>query len=174
MTRRARTTRRGRTGRDVWVNTSLLNIPQSVDGLHIQNLLLGAPDFMTFDMTINRVIIPTFVFHAATLAATGTRQFRWALQVAPKTMDSADFEPLFTDSVGPPWLATGGAAQLLPAVAGVFTFTLAGHNGIIDVKAKRRFRENDSTLFLITENRVVFSDTDIQIHAFCRTLLHIP
>ncbi len=50
---------------------------------------------------------------------------------------------------------------------------VSGGNGM-RFKAKRRFRENNSTLFLLHQNVIAGSDTSVTLDGMVRTLIHIP
>ncbi len=178
MTNRNRRSRRTsqprrRTGRNVWVNEHF-NILLSIDNINAVNLLAAADNFMTFDTTIVEVIMPVLAYEVRTDATIGTRQIRWALQVAPSTFDVADFETLYADSIGPPWMQTGGDAFKTAAVGDLNLSLTVANGGPIRAKASRRFRENDSTLWLILENRSNAGDSSLTINGFSRTLIRIP
>ncbi len=179
MTTRRRSPRRGRTrrtGRNVWINEDF-NILLGA-GTNATPLLAVAADFMTFDTTIVRVVIPTLHFHMLTDATTNTRQIRVAWQIGPTRMDSDDFQTLFVDSIGAPWMYMTGGAIKTAAIQEI-TITLAGGAvnaalPAIDMKAKRRFRENESTLFMISEFTKASGDTDPRLRGYSRTLVHVP
>ena len=162
---------RGRPGRNVWVNENV-NASLTLNTVLPINLLTSASDFMTFDTTIRSVIIPDLTFTGTTTAVFGKRQIRCALIVAPTNMDADDFEPLFADSIGPPWLGVFGRTVAFGTVATVFSMDLALTG--LRFKAKRRFRENDSTLFMITQNLGNPADTGFALDGMVRTLIHIP
>ena len=155
----------------VWVNENVNIIPVA-NAVTSQNMLSSAVDFMTFDTTIVRVVIPMLSFSGDALTVNGLREVRYALQVAPTSMDANDFEPPFGDSIGPPWMYVGGRSVRLVA-ASTFTFDLVGEN-FIDIKAARRFRENDSTLHLIVQTVMAGTNDVLSMNGMIRTLLRIP
>ncbi len=158
----------------VWVNEAV-NIGLTVNSISVLPMLDPAGDFMVFDTTIVRVVIPTLQFTLSTTNVEGLRQFRWALFTAIDTMDPADATSLFADTIGPPWMATGGSGARFAGNIQQVTFDLVlANGGVIDVKAARRFRENSATLFLQTENVVNAADTNLNITGLVRTLIRIP
>ena len=103
----------------------------------------------------------------------GKRQVRIAFQVAPSTMDGDDFESLFADSIGPPWMGMLGRTVNFANIATAATFDLLA-GAPIRFKARRRFRENDSTLFMVIQNLTPGVDTDLTLDGMVRTLIRIP
>jgi len=173
-TSRARRAPRGRTARMVWVNTNV-NFTGIIDGLQNLDLLAGAAEFMVFDTTIVQVVIPELNFAFTNNAlTTGNRQARAALQVGPTTMDSVDFQDLYSSSIGAPWMWFSGAGGRIPNTQTTLNLNLAHDENGVRVKAQRRFRENDSTLWLVVQNRTEAGDTGLQYDGFVRTLLRIP
>ncbi len=170
--RGSRGTRR-RTGRNVWVNVSLANTV--VAGVASIDVLQPASDFMTFDTTIVGIVIPdlTLVFDNGT--GLSNVRTRWALQTAPSTMDADDFQVPDSDSIGPPWMYVGGMARRIPSDTAVTFDYVDQSGGPIRVKSKRRFRENDSTLFLVFQTVVSGgSFSNGFLNGMIRTLIHIP
>jgi len=155
----------------VWVNKPLVAASIVGDTSVAISLLDPAKDFMTFDTTIERIVITDLTFTFLKTVATGVVTARFALQIAPTTMDTDDFESLFLDSIGPPWMYTSGVTgNVNNGVSATFTFDSSRL-----LKAKRRFRENDSTLFLIFSNIVdggFYSGG--QLDGMIRTLIRIP
>ncbi len=177
MTNRNRRGRSGgpkrRSGRNVWVNNDFTSNPVG-DALAIVNLLQGAESFMTFDTTIVEVVIPVMNYSVLTDATVANRGVRCALMVAQENLDASDMISLFTDSVGPPWLWTGGD-EFRTGAAGQLNLSLViANGGTIRAKAKRRFRENDATLFLIVDNESEAGDSQQILRGFARILIHIP
>ena len=172
---RSRTTTRKRTGRNVWINENLNQTPAN-NSLGTVDLLTSAGDFMKFDTTIQRVIVPAFSTSQTTSAVAGMREWRFALIVAHEGMDPLDFEVLFGDSIGPAWMYMWGRSVRTSAAAELtIDFTASGmQGGPIDAKAKRRFRENNATLWLIHQNFADAGDTNLSINGMVRTLIHIP
>ena len=166
-----RRTTRSRTGRNVWVNVGF-NIQIVQDTIASLGLLGPAGDFMTFDTTIVETIM-TDLQLVGDKTGLGNLETRWALQTAPSTMDSDDFEPMLTDSIGPPWMYVAGlTARITDGIA--FTMNY-GVPGGIRAKAKRRFRENDATLFLVFQNAVAGGTAlNMRLTGMSRTLIHIP
>ncbi len=139
-------------------------------------MLTAAADFMTFDTTIVSVIIPDLTITAQVDDSGGTLNFRVALMVAPEAMDADDFQPLFADSIGPPWMWVNGV-HALAVINSLVTAPLAGGvHGPARIKSKRRFKENNVTLFLLQQN-VVEAGTNLsnfRLSGMIRTLIHIP
>ncbi len=164
---------RRRTGRNVWVNQSL-NFPLSGGGITAVNLLDSAADFMTFDTTIVAVIVTDLHVSYEILGSGGFVSVRVALQTAPSMMDSADFETLFINSIGPPWMWTRGRTSR-NSIGDLVNLDFTPTEGT-RIKAKRRFRENDSTLFLVIQSLLEAGTTidNANMIGMFRTLLHIP
>jgi len=162
---------RRRTGRLVWVNNDVNLIP-TVSGVNLTAILTNAPDFMLFNTTIVTVIIQSLVFTYDSIAPAGTRRFFIGLRTAPELIDAVDFPNPLTDGVGPPWMAVLHNAH---NVSGVAPQTLnLTPNGPVVVKAKRRFKQNNETLFLHTQSVSPAVDTNPLLSGFIRTLLYIP
>ena len=171
---RTRGARRGRTGRLVWVNREI-SLTGIIDARQTLDLLLLAESFMVFDTTIVRVVIPELTFSFTNSGNTqNTRSARMALMVGQSSLDADDFEPLFTDSVGPPWLGLWGANALVNSSQLDLTLNLVEGFSHIDVASSRRFRENDATLFMILQNRCDSGDTGLEYRGYARTLIRIP
>jgi len=177
MTTRRRSGRRSgtrkRAGRNVWVNENINSI-MTANSVLALNCLTDAKDFMTFDTTIVQIIIPDFSIQFLTLVSDSIVNWRGVFQTAPTLMETDKFQVPFADSVGAPWMGTmGGHAYANP---GPHDIVIAGGgNPALRFQAKRRFRENDSTLVLMMQ--LVHSGGDIgsvRISGFIRTLLHIP
>ena len=177
MTNRNRRARRpaarGRTARLVWVN-QFIDVALGLDSINIIDMLVSAVDFMTFDTTIVSVKIPWLSVSNDAAAVEGIRAVSMALIVAPDAMDADDFTQLHTNSIGPPWLYYTGQSARFAATAQQITFDLVQNPGMIDVKANRRFRENDSTLWMLIQNDFAAGDANLNVRGFCRTLLRIP
>jgi len=163
--------RRRRTGRDVWVNHDLNEIPL-VNGIGNKDLLIPAPDFMTFDTTINSVILEDIHFSYDSLAPAGLRRFAIGLVVLKENLGSANMPVILQDGVGPPWLGMLHAAGNISGVAPQ-NINLTP-NGPVIFKAKRRFRENDSTLYLVFQSVSPAADTAPLLSGIIRILIHIP
>ena len=178
MAKRSYRPRKGsqrRSGRNVWVNENINSVPVG-NSLGIIDCLTAAQDFMTFDTTIQRIVIPAFNWAFLSDATVGMREIRFALEVGKATLDAADFTSLFSDNIGPPWMYTWGRSIKINGAAAVTVdFSNAGvQGGPIDVKSKRRFRENESTLFLVNQNLSPGTDVEQSINGLVRTLLYIP
>ena len=164
---------RTRKGRNVWVNQSF-NAALVIDGLAQVNLLTVAQDFMTFDTTVVQVVIPVFNYAVLTDAQIGTREIRYAIIAAPTNMDASDHSTLFTDTIGPPYMYTGGDAFRTGAIGQLNLSMVLANGGPIVAKAKRRFRENDSSIFLLLDNESESGDSSLTVTGFARVLIHIP
>ena len=178
MTNRNRTTRsrnqpRRRIGRNVWINNSF-NATLVNDGLAQVNLTSIAESFMTFDTTVVQVIIPVFNYAVLTDATVGTREIRYALIVAPTNMDSTDHDTLFSDSQGQPYMFVGGDSFRTGAIGQLNLSLVLANGGPIISKAKRRFRENDSDVFLLLDNEFEAGDSSLTVTGYSRVLIHIP
>ena len=161
----------GRHARLVWVNENVneIVVPNTKAA---RDLLTAAKDFMTFDTTIIETIVTDLTWSFDSIAPSGKRQMRLALQIAPSAMDSDDFSFLFADSVGSPWMGVFGETRNLSGVQTQnFEFT---KNGVLRFSSKRRFRENESTLFLIYQSLSPAVDTSNTLDGMIRTLLRIP
>ena len=163
-----------RTSRKVWVNSQIDNI-LLVDTIVSIDLLSGvAQQFMLFDSTILGVVITDLSFTFDSEASASIRQMRWALETGKNTLDSADFQSLLASSIGPTWLHVGGATINLAAAAQSVSLDLLKGDSTLHVKAKRRFRENDATLWFIIENNLSAGDVNISVKGLFRTLLLVP
>jgi len=171
--RNSRNTTRRRSGRNVWVNNSF-NATLVPDALAQVNITQGAMDFMTFDTTVVQVIISVFNYAVLTNANIGTRELRYALILAPSNMDSSDHDTLFSDTIGAPYMFTGGDAFRTGAAGQLNLSMVLSNGGPIIAKAKRRFRENDSSVFLLLDNESDPGDTSLTVTGWARTLIHIP
>ena len=129
---------------------------------------------MTFDTTVVHVVIPDLAATFTVESSGGQIDFRFALITANNGMDVADFTQLFLSSIGPSWLYVGGAHidSVINAKI-VLNFTSSGP---IHVRAKRRFKENNETLWMLVQNVVEGGTTLADTHwsGMTRTLLHIP
>ena len=174
VNRRPRRTAPRRTGRYVWVNTSF-NTVITDDTVSALALLGAAADFMTFDTTIVQVVIPDLSLVGDIATATTNITARMAFQIAPTLMDPDDFQPPVADSIGPPWMYTiGHSARILASTSFSINF-VSQAGGIIRIKAKRRFRENDSTLFLVLQVATAGGDAaNMALIGMTRVLLYIP
>ena len=132
---------------------------------------------MVFDTTIVGIVIPQLTFRATVDATAGLREIRCALTVGKDTLDAGggDFQTLYATSIGAPWMWVVGRGLQSQGAASL-TLSLSGPavSDVARIKAKRRFRENDSTVWLIHENRVNAGDTALQLKGFVRTLIYIP
>jgi len=161
----------------VWVNERLDQAGVASNGNTIHPLLTAASDFMVFDTTIVGVRISSLgISSALTSAVAGVRQVGAALFTAQENIDSADvLDGALGIHIGPPWMwhamgqfhSTGAAPLQLPLVSSV------GTNGVL-VKSRRRFKENNSTLFLLLSTDVDAGDASYTATGYFRTLLHIP
>ncbi len=170
--RRSRGTRR-RTGRNVWVNHDLNEVPV-VNTLTTRNLLVNAKDFMLFDTTIVSVIIEDLHWSFTSTTTSGTRRLAIAMLTGLDTLDAADFTSLFVDDVGPAYMV------LLTKTLRVDDAGSLPHNvnitpqGPITLRAKRRFKENDATLWLLIQQVGPATDPNQELSGLVRTLIHIP
>jgi len=141
------------------------------------DLLTAAGDFMLFDTTIVGVRISQLTLTLTGGASTQLKTFGASLLVGPTELDQQDVTSPIIDSIGPSWLWHGFASVRVPAAAEAtlnIVTSAQGQGGLL-VKAQRRFRENNATLFLLvvyTDGGAV--DTNIQVDGFIRTLIRIP
>ncbi len=168
-----RRTPRARTARLVWVNRHL-SVTPTVDTLGANDLLSGADNFMVFDTTIVQVVIPWLSFTFTTDATQALREMRVALIVGPSSLDSVDFTGLYANSVGPAWLWTYGTGLMTEAIGSITASLAGGGIDAVRVKSARRFRENESTLWLVHENRTEAGDSDLLLTGLIRTLIRVP
>ena len=165
-----RSTRR-RTGRTVWVNKNL-NFSLSDNTKGTVDLLTAADDFMLFDSTVLGVLITSLTWSYDTVATLAVRQLELAIIQAKSTIDPDDFTSLYSDNVGPPYMWRAGAAVRSPiSTINNYVFT---PNGAIFIKAKRRFKENDSTIWLVHHTSSTGTNTGMAIDGTIRTLIYIP
>jgi len=131
---------------------------------------------MIFDSTIVAVRISSLNISMTTVVTLGQRMAGAAIMVGHENLDSADIaEHPLDSSIGPPWmwhamgqLSLGQISRLnLPLVSSVEA------NGV-SVRANRRFRENNQTLWMIVTLNVDASDTAPLANGFVRTLIRIP
>ncbi len=165
--------RRGRrTARKVWVNKQLATSMAS-GTIGIVDLLSDAADFMTFDTTILIVILNvTFVWDAA--ATLGLNRLAYALVTGLDTLDNVDMTDPLVSGIGPPWLYHNWGVLRQAAAAATVNFRMHPPGENIRVRAQRRFRENDTTLWLVANTSLVASSANLQIEGYARTLLLVP
>ncbi len=173
-----RTSRRPRrTSCLVWVNKVVDGVSLTENGIDIVPLLTSAADFMLFDTTIVDIRIPYLVMTLTLGGATaGLRGCGAALMVGNENLDAADIlDGPRSSNIGPPWMWQGGTISRLGASASEFSIAIVTPGRPQEVKAQRRFKENNQELFLITENLVVGADdSNVQISGYFRILLRIP
>ncbi len=166
-----RNTRSGRTGRLVWVNHDVNEIPVA-NTLGIRNILANAKDFMLFDTTVVSIIIENLTWTFDSVAPAGTRRMAVALLQGKDTLDIADFTNLLVDGVGPAYMLLLGKTLNL---SGVQPQTIQiTPDEPVHIKAKRRFKENDQTIFLLHQNTTPAADTAQQLTGLIRTLIYVP
>ena len=173
-TRRSRGSRgrsRGRTGRNVWVNENINEIVV-INGIQIRDILGSAEQFMTFDTTVQEVIVTDLHYSFVSVAPAGVRNFRCALIVGSKLLDAADFQVLFADSLGPAWMGVWGNHVSVTGVD-VQNLPLTPREGL-RFHSKRRFRENNDTVWFVFQNVAPATDTTPLLSGMFRTLIHIP
>ncbi len=170
--RRPRAARPARSARMVWVNARV-SVAPTVSTLGAEDLLAGAQEFMKFDTTILGVVITRIAFSLDSNAV-GRKDFACALEVGKDTLDSLDFENPLVSSIGPAWLWHGIVTQPLPIADNQNLVVVTGADGATMVKAKRRFRENDATLWFIHNNATNGADDNLALQAYFRILLRIP
>ncbi len=170
---RVQNRRRPRTSRRVWVNTDV-NLTLVVDTLQIVNLLTVAAEFMLFDSTILAVVVADLALSFDPTASAGVRRIRWALETAKDQIDAADIESIIGSTIGPSWLHIGGSSVNLTNGQVPQNIDLLRGQTDIRVKAKRRFKENDHTLCLITQNNMTAGDANVTLTGMFRVLLLIP
>ena len=156
----------------VWINENINSVIVQ-NSIQIINLLTAGREFMLFDTTIMSVIVTDLAFTGVSDATVGKRQIRCALLVAIDTIDSADMPALFSDTVGTPWLGVWGNTALVTA-SQAYTISLSSIPAM-RFAAKRRFRENNASLFLVVQNVIAGGgDTALALDGMIRTLVRIP
>ena len=169
---RRRSTSR-RTGRNVWVN---MDIEQAIidNSIIAVPILAPASEFMTFDTTIVQVLVVDLTMTFEVETSGGYIRSRVAILTGHDSLVSADFQAPIASSIGPTWMWTSSrtARFALNSVATMAHIT----DQAARIKAKRRFKENNSTLYLVSEFRAEggTSTGTAFLHAFIRTLIHIP
>ena len=174
--RRRRGVRR-RNGRNVWVNEQFEVTLTPASTTVVADLLTSAADFMTFDTTIVSVLLTGLTVRWNTDDVTQQRrEVGMGLMVAPATMDNIDFPSPISDNVGAPWMWHNYGSAVFQNSTHFFAAgpTGQGQNGVVHVRAQRRFRENNSTLWFVAETIQAGADTNAEITGYARTLLRIP
>jgi len=162
-----------RTGRNVWVN-DLVSAALTVDAIALIDLLSTAADFMLFDTTIVRIVQSHMAISGRHDNTNGVRAAAVAYFVGPALLDADDIDRIMVSSIGSPWMwHRMNSAVFGNTAAGDFTF-LMNSDSALRIGAKRRFKENDSTLWLAVENQTAAGDTNLRVDGFVRTLIHIP
>ncbi len=162
-----------RATRRVWVN-SLVSKSLTIDSVDIVDLLTGAAEFMLFDSTILGVKIPWLSYSMEAAATNAVREIAFYLMTGKKTLDALDMTVPRASGVGPSMLYCGGGSACLAATAQSLTIDLTQGVDTIDIKAKRRFTENDETLWMVIENASEAGDTVLKLNGLVRTLLLVP
>ena len=163
---------RRRTGRNVWVNHDVNQIPIG-NQLGTKDLLTGAAkDFMLFDTTVVRTIIQNLTWTFDSLAPAGTRRMAVAMLQGHTNLDQADFSNLLVDDVGPAYLGILSRTINVSGVAPV-TLEITPPEPVI-WKSQRRFKENNQTIWLLHQNITPAADTNQQLTGYIRMLIHIP
>jgi len=166
----SRRTRR-RTGRNVWVNHDV-NATPVVNSLSLLDIMQNAPDFMVFDTTVVSVIIESLNYSYVSIAPAGVRRISVGIMALHEGIDASDISPILVDGVGPPWMVL---LENSHSISGLTVQNLSlTPTGPIHIKAKRRFRENETTLFLVIQSNHIAADTVPALIGIIRTLIHIP
>ncbi len=129
---------------------------------------------MMFDSTILGVKIPWLSYSMEAAATNAVREIAYYLITGKSTLDSVDFTVPRASGVGPAMLHCGGNSARLPATAASFSIDLRGGIETIDIRAKRRFKENEETLWMVIENASEAGDTVLKLNGLVRTLLLVP
>ncbi len=168
--RRRAPTRGKRTGRNVWVNTNV----NSVFGINTTitvDLLLPADSFMEFDSTVQSIVIPGLTW---SLSTNGVANYNCAVAfiAAPRAMDPDDFVSPLSDNIGPPWMGLLWASNRFSGIQAE-TLQLVDIGGM-RFKSKRRFRENNTTIWMVAQNVGDAGSDEGTLDGLVRILLHIP
>jgi len=168
---RARQSRRQ--GRNVWVNNNV-NSVLGISSISILDLLLPAEEFMKFDTTVVSIVVTglNLAWDAIDDAGTGNRHIAVGFFRGLRTLDAADAPLLLVDSIGAPWMGTLWASTSLTGVQRA-NLNLTP-SGPVQFKAKRRFAENDSTIWMAIQNFSSINDLNIELSGLIRTLIYIP
>ncbi len=175
--RRSRPSGRGprRVARRVWVNRFIGVGGITVDSKVLVDLLSSASEFMIFDCTILAVQLSYLYWTYTADATDAIRSVGAALLTGQENLDAADIlEGPLDSGIGPSWLWQQSVALRTDAAALVSMNIVSSTTGGIRVRAKRRFTENNETLFLVAQNLGEAGDTELQLQGFCRTLLLVP
>ncbi len=158
----------------VWVNQKISNSMVS-DVVSSVGLLGAASDFMLFDTTIMAVRISHLQVSFDGNATTAIKEYAAALIVGNEQLDSTDFDSLLNTSIGAAWMWHGLVTLRTPGPSITNLNIVSNFTSGLLVKAKRRFRENNQDLFLVSEyNDGGQVDTTIIQRGFVRILIRIP
>ena len=171
--RRSPPTRRPRTSRRVWVN-KYVSSNLTVDTIALIDLLTPAEEFMKFDCTVLGIVIPWLSYSFDGAAVNEIREIAVAIMAGNELLDAADVQVIRTSNVGPPWMWSKGTSALFAATAQTVTMDLISGQVDVRIKAKRRFTENNETLWLLAENAAAAGDANLVIKGLVRTLLLVP
>jgi len=165
--------RQARVSRRVWVNR-FINAALTIDTVQIFNMLDNAAQFMLFDSTILRVLVENLSFSFDATATLGNRRVAFSFFTGPENLDSADVPTMLASGIGPAYMYLGMQSARLAAAAQSVTMDLTRNQQSIDIKAKRRFKENDTTLWLAIENDMITNDANLALEGCVRTLILVP
>ena len=155
-------------GRTVWVNKYFTFGGLTATGANQVDLLSEADRSLTLGATIVSVK-GQIVMHVEDPQATGSWDWRQALYIAD--IAQTTFPNLIDDALQPSWLWHnygfwgGGSANISTAHHEVIT---------LDVKSKRRFRENNKTLWFLNSVVETGVSSSLSIRLYTRTLLYVP
>ncbi len=126
-----------------------------------------------FDSTILSIVIAGLTWSYDTVDPAGNRHISCVFLTGNDALDTNDFQVPLADSVGPAWMGTLWSSERNTGVQAQ-TQQLVPPEGM-RFKSKRRFRENNETLFMVVQSFAPHNnDTNLTLDGMVRTLIRIP
>ena len=161
-----------RNHRLVWVNTNV-NMLLTPLGKDVTNLLAPAVPFMLFDSTVLSIVIAGLTYSYDTVDPSGNRHLAVVFFVGSENLDTDDMTNPLTDNIGPGWMGTLWTSQRDVGIQSVTQQVVAPEGKTF--KSQRRFRENNQTLWMLTQNYAPHAnDTAQNVDGMIRVLLRVP
>ncbi len=172
-TRRRRAAPRGRVARLVWINTEVEKSLTSTGG-QVTDMLTNAGN-LKHDATILRVIGQLNINGTRILATTASFELDMGLWVGDESATFATGPDPQVDSDEAAWLWRFKHFSLHQGDGTLTTASgLLNRNMDVDVKAKRRFRENSQTLWFRLQVTNAGLNVIAGLNFKVRTLLRVP